>query len=232
MSLRPVFRARPAVLRLTTGSETMKRMEDAVSTRSVHTDRGTLRVVTEHFGLADELAADLYTVMRRAYAPLATETAFQHSYSYEDWLSLMADERVYVAVAWVDGVPVGFNSFTTAHELVSLLHPKFFEARFGGRPVVYSIDIVIDPEFRGAVVARDLMLTSTEYVRSQGGTVVFYTAQCNVERRFVDLLSRTLRDDLAGPITPIDAVTFYSFDLTADSPRGVEFDESTVIRRR
>ena len=172
-----------------------------------------LFVVDEYLGIPEQFVQSTHDLLVRAYLPYRTETAYEHTYSLEDWHSIVTSPTFYAVVAWHGAKAVGIATLETDLRRASLLHHEYFQSHFPGQKVFYCTDLAVDPAYRHQGVVQDMCATGARWAGRQGGKVMFYAAQFNVDAGFADLVSAVFRDYLASPVAPIDAVQFFAFDL-------------------
>jgi ribosomal protein S18 acetylase RimI-like enzyme len=183
---------------------------DDAAASAIHQD---LFVVDEYLGIPDEFVESTHDLLRRAYLPYRTETAYEHTYELEEWRAMVTSPTFYAVVAWHGAKAVGIATLETDLRRASMLHNDYFRHRFPGQRVFYCTDLAVDPDYRHQGVVQDMCETGARWAGRHGGKVMFYAAQFNVDAGFADLVSAVFRDYLASPVEPIDAVQFFAFDL-------------------
>lgn len=172
-----------------------------------------LYVVAEYEGMPEQFVEPTLDLLRRAYLPYRTLTAYEHTYSLEEWRGIVTSPTFYAVVAWHGAKAVGIATLETDLRRASLLHHEFFQERFPGKKVFYCTDLAVDGDYRHQGVVQEMCLTGARWAARHGGTVMFYAAQFNVDAGFADLVTAVFEPYLASPVTPVDALQFFAFDL-------------------
>ena len=173
-----------------------------------------LRVIDEYLGLPDSLIEPVYRLVERCFEPQKTRSAFQHTYTLDQWTEMVNHPSFYAAVAWHAGAAVGFTGFETDPARAKLLHPEYFTSRFPGQRIYYCTDLAIHPDHRHLGVIEDICRAGADFARRGRARVVFYASESTIRSGLIDLLANVMGDDLATPITALDTVQFFTFEVT------------------
>lgn len=173
--------------------------------------------VTIETSIDDETIEQFLELYRAAFAPLAPLAAGRQSFHDEEFMEILADQRVLKVLAWDSGdQPCALSFLATELSLIPWISPAYFAARFpepfARQAVYYCGTILVHPSHQRGPSAGMVLDAMCERIQRDRAVVAFDCCGFNVDViRLPEIVAAAGRRLTALDTFEIDVQRYYAY---------------------